>query len=54
MDEGTSKLVVVLYILAALILIVGIYVASYDKFIGAGIILVAIALIIIPMTRARF
>ncbi|UCD91935.1 MAG: hypothetical protein JSV43_06795 [Methanobacteriota archaeon] len=54
MAEGMSKLVVVLYIIAALIMIVGIYVATYDRFIGAGIILVAIALIIIPMTRPRY
>lgn len=54
MAQGMSKMVVVLYIIATLILLVGIYVATYDKFIGAGIILVAIALIIIPMTRPRY
>ncbi|MFQ6060811.1 MAG: hypothetical protein ACE5KV_05915 [Thermoplasmata archaeon] len=54
MDEDIRKLVIVLYLIATIIAIVGLYVFTIDRFIGIGIVLVAVALFIIPMTRARY
>jgi hypothetical protein len=54
MARGASKLIITLYIIAAIIVAVGVYVFTIDQFIGIGIILVAIALFIMPLTRPRY
>ena len=54
MARGHSKLMIVLYIIAATIAALGVYVFTIDQFIGIGMILIAIALFIMPMTRPRY
>jgi len=49
------KAIALLYGLGLIFAFLGLYVAlTYDKYLGTGLILVAAALFIIPMTRQRY
>ncbi len=55
MGEGQiSRLMLVLYLIATIFLIVGLYLFTLNRFIGVGVIVLAIAMYIMPMTRPRY
>ncbi len=50
-----SRVMWALYVVGAVFAAVGVYVAlNFDKFIGAGMVLVASFLFILPYTRQRY
>jgi hypothetical protein len=49
-----SRMMVVLYIIASIIGIIGLYIFTFNKFIGIGMVVMAIILFIMPMTRPRY
>jgi hypothetical protein len=50
-----SRVLVALYVVGAVFSVTGIYLSfTVDKFLGAGMVLVGAALIILPYTRQRF
>jgi hypothetical protein len=49
-----SRMMLVLYVLASIIGIIGLYIFTLNRFIGIGMIVMAIVLFIMPMTRPRF
>ncbi len=49
-----SRLMIVLYSIATLFIIIGLYVFTLNKYIGIGIIVLAIVMYIMPMTRQRY
>jgi hypothetical protein len=49
-----SRLMAVLYIIASIIGIIGLYIFTLNRFIGIGMIVMAIVLFIMPMTRPRY
>ncbi len=49
-----SRLMLVLYIIASIIGIIGLYIFTLNRFIGIGMIVMAIVLFIMPMTRPRY
>ncbi len=49
-----SRLMVVLYIIASIIGIIGLYIFTLNRYIGIGMIVMAIVLFIMPMTRPRY
>ena len=49
-----SRLMVVLYIIASIIGLIGLYIFTLNRFIGVGMIVMAIVLFIMPMTRPRY
>ena len=49
-----SRLMLVLYAIASIIGIVGLYIFTLNRFIGVGMIVMAIVLFIMPMTRPRY
>jgi len=49
-----SRLMIVLYSIATLFIIIGLYIFTFNKYIGVGIIVLAIAMYIMPMTRPRY
>lgn len=44
----------VLYIIASIIGIIGLYIFTLNRYIGIGMIVMAIVLFIMPMTRPRY
>ncbi|MEE9223209.1 MAG: hypothetical protein V3U51_00450 [Thermoplasmata archaeon] len=54
MAEKISRLMWVLYIIASIIGIIGLYIFTLNKYIGIGMIVMAIVLFIMPMTRPRY
>lgn len=54
MAEKVSRLMLVLYVIASIIGIVGLYIFTLNKFIGIGLVVMAIVLFIMPMTRPRY
>lgn len=49
-----SRLMAVLYIIASIIGIIGLYIFTLNRYIGIGMIVMAIVLFIMPMTRPRY
>lgn len=49
-----SRLMAVLYIIASVIGVIGLYIFTLNRFIGIGLIVMAIVLFIMPMTRPRY
>lgn len=49
-----SRLMMVLYIIATIFLIIGLYLFTFNRFIGVGVIVLAIAMYVMPMTRPRY
>lgn len=49
-----SRLMLVLYIIASIIGIIGLYIFTLNRYIGIGMIVMAIVLFIMPMTRPRY
>ncbi len=47
-------MMVVLYIIASIIGIIGLYIFTLNRYIGIGMIVMAIVLFIMPMTRPRY
>jgi hypothetical protein len=54
MPGRISRMMLVLYVLASIIAIVGLYVFTLNRFIGIGMIVMAIVIFIMPMTRPRY
>ncbi len=55
MAEGSiSRLMIVLYIIATAFIFIGLYIFTLNRFVGIGIIVLAIAMYIMPMTRPRY
>ncbi|MCK4443005.1 MAG: hypothetical protein KAW09_00570 [Thermoplasmata archaeon] len=55
MAEGKiSRLMMVLFGIAILFVIIGLYVFTINRFIGIGIIVMAIIIFLMPMTRPRY
>jgi hypothetical protein len=54
MAERISRLMLVLYVLASIIGITGLYVFTLNRFIGIGMIVMAFVLFVLPMTRPRY
>ncbi len=54
MAEKISRLMWVLYVIASIIGIIGLYIFTLNKYIGIGMIVMAIVLFIMPMTRPRY
>lgn len=44
----------VLYVIASIIGLIGLYVFTLNRYIGIGMIVMAIVLFIMPMTRPRY
>lgn len=44
----------VLYVIASIISLIGLYVFTLNRYIGIGMIVMAIVLFIMPMTRPRY
>ena len=49
-----SRLMLVLYVIASIIGLIGLYVFTLARYIGIGMIVMAIILFIMPMTRPRY
>ena len=49
-----SRLMMVLYIIATIFLIAGLYLFTLNRFIGIGVIVLSIAMYVMPMTRPRY
>lgn len=49
-----SRLMFVLYVIASIIGLIGLYIFTLNRFIGVGMIVMAIVLFIMPMTRPRY
>ncbi|MCK5292426.1 MAG: hypothetical protein KAR39_10480 [Thermoplasmata archaeon] len=49
-----SRLMLVLYVIASIIGLIGLYVFTLNRYIGIGMIVMAIVLFIMPMTRPRY
>lgn len=49
-----SRLMLVLYIIASIIGFIGLYIFTLNRYIGIGMIVMAIVLFIMPMTRPRY
>ncbi len=49
-----SRLMLVLYVIASIIGHIGLYVFTLNRYIGIGMIVMAIVLFIMPMTRPRY
>lgn len=49
-----SRLMLVLYVIASIIGIIGLYIFTLNRYIGIGMIVMAIVLFIMPMTRPRY
>ncbi len=47
-------MMLVLYIIASIIGIIGLYIFTLNRYIGIGMIVMAIVLFIMPMTRPRY
>lgn len=49
-----SRLMLVLYVIASIIGLIGLYIFTLNRYIGIGMIVMAIVLFIMPMTRPRY
>lgn len=55
MAEGSiSRVMIVLFTIATIFLFAGLYIFTLNRYVGIGIIVLAIAMYIMPMTRPRY